>query len=228
MSRWFVPKEIHVHGWDLDGNEITLEADELLSRLIPTRARSPARRVDVRSARGRSAQGGADRIPAAPGSAAGAEPSRRRSAASALVTSPMGAPWCARAGAGVSSTSRLPRHTRDGRADRFGPWSPPASTLPLVISRVDKRRGRGSELSPSPVKAAAIELGLPVSPLSRRSARCRRRPRCRRRLWSADQASRARATADDQYPLLVAAALARRRARRACPARRRCARPAPV
>ena len=33
----------------------------------------------------------------------------------------------------------------------------------LVVSRVDKRRGRGSELSPSPVKAAAVELGLPVS-----------------------------------------------------------------
>ena len=33
----------------------------------------------------------------------------------------------------------------------------------VVVTRVDKRRGRGSELSPSPVKAAAIELGLPVS-----------------------------------------------------------------
>ena len=33
----------------------------------------------------------------------------------------------------------------------------------LVITRVDKRRGRGGELSPSPVKAAALELGIPVS-----------------------------------------------------------------
>ncbi len=33
----------------------------------------------------------------------------------------------------------------------------------LVITRVDKRRGRGNEMSPSPVKAAAMELGLPVS-----------------------------------------------------------------
>ena len=33
----------------------------------------------------------------------------------------------------------------------------------LVVTRVDKRRGRGSELSPSPVKAAALELALPVS-----------------------------------------------------------------
>ncbi|CAB4346542.1 MAG: methionyl-tRNA formyltransferase [Actinobacteria bacterium] len=33
----------------------------------------------------------------------------------------------------------------------------------IVISGADKRRGRGSESSPSPVKAAAIEMGLPVS-----------------------------------------------------------------
>jgi methionyl-tRNA formyltransferase len=32
-----------------------------------------------------------------------------------------------------------------------------------VVTRADKRRGRGSELSPSPVKAAAVDLGLPVS-----------------------------------------------------------------
>jgi methionyl-tRNA formyltransferase len=31
-----------------------------------------------------------------------------------------------------------------------------------VITRVDKRRGRGSELSPSPVKEAAQRMGLPV------------------------------------------------------------------
>ena len=31
-----------------------------------------------------------------------------------------------------------------------------------VVTRIDKRRGRGSELAPSPVKAAAVELGLPV------------------------------------------------------------------
>jgi methionyl-tRNA formyltransferase len=33
----------------------------------------------------------------------------------------------------------------------------------LVVTRVDRRRGRGAALSPSPVKAAALELGLPVS-----------------------------------------------------------------
>lgn len=33
----------------------------------------------------------------------------------------------------------------------------------LVISRADARRGRRGELEPSPVKAAALELGIPVS-----------------------------------------------------------------
>lgn len=35
--------------------------------------------------------------------------------------------------------------------------------LALVVTRADKRRGRGGALLPSPVKAAALELGLPVS-----------------------------------------------------------------
>ena len=33
----------------------------------------------------------------------------------------------------------------------------------LVVTAADKRRGRGSTLLPSPVKAAAVELGLPVT-----------------------------------------------------------------
>ena len=33
----------------------------------------------------------------------------------------------------------------------------------LVVTRADKRRGRGGALMPSPVKAAAEELGLPVT-----------------------------------------------------------------
>ncbi|MEZ5408736.1 MAG: methionyl-tRNA formyltransferase [Acidimicrobiales bacterium] len=35
--------------------------------------------------------------------------------------------------------------------------------IPLVVTRPDKRRGRGGALAPSPVKAAAEALGLPVS-----------------------------------------------------------------
>jgi methionyl-tRNA formyltransferase len=33
----------------------------------------------------------------------------------------------------------------------------------LVVTRADKRRGRGGATAPSPVKAAALELGLPVT-----------------------------------------------------------------
>lgn len=35
--------------------------------------------------------------------------------------------------------------------------------LGIVVSQPDRRRGRGSTVQPSPVKAAAIELGLPVT-----------------------------------------------------------------
>jgi methionyl-tRNA formyltransferase len=35
--------------------------------------------------------------------------------------------------------------------------------IALVVTRPDKKRGRGSALAPSPVKAAAQELGLPVT-----------------------------------------------------------------
>ena len=34
--------------------------------------------------------------------------------------------------------------------------------LAAVVTRVDKRHGRGGKLTPSPVKSAALELGLPV------------------------------------------------------------------
>ncbi|HXH57854.1 methionyl-tRNA formyltransferase [Iamia sp.] len=35
--------------------------------------------------------------------------------------------------------------------------------VPLVVSQPDRRRGRGSEVSPTPVKAAALALGLAVT-----------------------------------------------------------------
>ena len=40
--------------------------------------------------------------------------------------------------------------------------------VPLVVTQPDRRRGRGSAVSPSPVKAAALELGLPVTDTRRR------------------------------------------------------------
>ena len=35
-------------------------------------------------------------------------------------------------------------------------------TIVAVVSNIDKRRGRGSDTAPTPIKAKAIELGLPV------------------------------------------------------------------
>lgn len=35
-------------------------------------------------------------------------------------------------------------------------------TIKAVVSNIDKRRGRGSKTSPTPVKAKALELGIPV------------------------------------------------------------------
>ena len=35
--------------------------------------------------------------------------------------------------------------------------------IALVVSQPDRRRGRGAAVSASPVKAAALELGLPVT-----------------------------------------------------------------
>jgi methionyl-tRNA formyltransferase len=49
-------------------------------------------------------------------------------------------------------------HARRGVADRDGP----SFEVTGVVTRVDKRRGRGGAVLPSPVKAAALRLGLPV------------------------------------------------------------------
>jgi methionyl-tRNA formyltransferase len=68
------------------------------------------------------------------------------------------------------SLPRAPRHP--GRLVFLG--TPAASVVPLralvdaghevalVVSQPDRRRGRGTATSPSPVKQAALELGLPV------------------------------------------------------------------
>jgi methionyl-tRNA formyltransferase len=73
-----------------------------------------------------------------------------------------------------ASSPRLPIAT--GRPQRIVYLGTPALAIPplralaeagfeiaLVVTRADKRRGRGSELSSSPVKVAAQQLGLPVS-----------------------------------------------------------------
>ncbi len=60
------PKEVLLHGWDLDGNEVTLEADELTGPALPARARPPQRRAHVRAHDRRPAQGSAEGVASAP------------------------------------------------------------------------------------------------------------------------------------------------------------------
>ena len=67
------------------------------------------------------------------------------------------------AGAGPAAPARVPGHARDGRAARYEALVEAGFDVALVVTRPDKRRGRGSETTPSPVKAAALALGLPVT-----------------------------------------------------------------
>ena len=78
----------------------------------------------------------------------------------------------------------------------------------LVVSRPDKRRGRGSGLVPSPVKAAATELGLAGHRLARRRRRGRGRARRGGGLRPDHPGGRARPAAHGQPALLPAAPVA--------------------
>ena len=53
--------------------------------------------------------------------------------------------------------------TPDMAATPLGALVAAGHEVVLVVTRPDKRRGRGGEVSPSPVKAMALELGLTVS-----------------------------------------------------------------
>ena len=90
----------------------------------------------------------------------------------------------------------------------------------LVVTRADKRRGRGSGLSPEPGQGGGARVGPRRLPLRRRRDPARCRPRRRRGLRADHQAPRARRGPDGQPPLLAAATVARRGARRASAPRR--------
>ena len=54
--------------------------------------------------------------------------------------------------------------------------------IALVVTRPDAVRGRGKKLEPSPVKAKALELGLPVVEANRNPRRARPRLSSRSKL----------------------------------------------
>ena len=138
------PKTILLRGYDIDGNEVEIEADEYAARvfqheidhldgvLLLERLDKDTRKQALRTLRNLMLDGGLRRGDAEP-------PALGRRCAS---------PTWAR---------RRPRCRRCVR------WSTPATTSPSSSPARTPRRGRGSALSPSPVKAAALELGLPVT-----------------------------------------------------------------
>ena len=66
---------------------------------------------------------------------------------------------------------RLPGNPRGGRPAAADPGRRPATTWPWWSAGPTSGAGRGGHLVPSPVKAAALELGLPVTDAPRRRRR---------------------------------------------------------
>ena len=133
----------------LDGDEIEIEADELMGRLFQHEIDHLARRADVRPDDARAAQGGHDRVPPAAGDAA----DRGSEASPAIAVTPRRAAalaWCTSA-------------RRRWRCRRFERSWRPASTSRSSSPAPTSAAAAAAQLMPSPVKAAAVELGLPVS-----------------------------------------------------------------
>jgi len=55
--------------------------------------------------------------------------------------------------------------------------------IALVVTRPDAVRGRGKKLEPSPIKAEALELGLPVIEANRMTAEVVEAPSCASRYF---------------------------------------------
>ena len=158
------PKEVHLKGYDLDGNEVSIEADELLARafqhemdhldgvLFIERLDDDTRKAAMKIIREQrlTAADLADADLAAPAR------SRRRlqpSLSRVTLAVPPEGPIRRVAYLGTPELAVPPlRALVDDGVD-----------VALVVSQPDRRRGRGSDLVPSPVKAAALELGLPVT-----------------------------------------------------------------
>ena len=148
------PKQIEVSGVDLDGNEVSFEADEFLARVIQheldhldgilmlehldeEQLKEAKRGIrEYQLAQAEEPRGTRRRLPAAVTRLPAPPPEPRR-----LVY--LGTPALA-----VAPLRALHAAGYD---------------IPLVVSAPDRRRGRGGATMPSPVKAAALELGLDVT-----------------------------------------------------------------
>ena len=136
------PKTVLVRGVDLDGNPGEWEADELEARMF---------QHELDHLNGVLMF---DRM----------TPEQRRDALAEYERDPAGGPGRGGAPTPTAPALRPPPPTpcawRSSARPRWpcrrcGPWSPRATRSSLVVTRADRRRGRGSATSPSPVKAAA-------------------------------------------------------------------------
>ena len=154
------PKEVHLTGYDLDGNEISVEADEFLARvfqhevdhldgvLLVERLDEDQRKEAKRILRTRA-------LGLPDGDPDGLRDARRRRAAR-----PAPRPVATRRRRWPAWSSwghPRPRRSRSRRSCGAG------HDMALVVSRADARRGRGATPHPSPVKRAALDLGLDVT-----------------------------------------------------------------
>ena len=162
-------------GVDLDGNEVSIEADELLGRLFQHELDHLDGVLLLERLDDEPAQGGHE------GAASSHRPGHRRR--------------CRSTGRACSATGRvLPAVVPALPAVSSSSARPPspAAAAGARRRRLRRRAGRHPRRQapvarraapmPSPVKAAALELGLPVTTQGRRRARRGRRPRRRRRL----------------------------------------------
>ncbi len=138
------PKQVHLVGYDLHGDEISIEADEILARCFQHELRPPRRGARDRTPRCRDTPLGHAHHPRA-------APAARRTRR--VTVPPPAGP--------VHRVAFL--GTPEAAVGPLRALVEAGFEVPVVVSRPDGRRGRGSAVSPSPVKAAAAEMGLPVT-----------------------------------------------------------------
>ena len=217
------PKQVHLTGVDLDGNEVSIEADEIAGPVLPARARPPRRRAAARAARRRHAQGGAARPSASWASARRCWPTpspRAPGCRSAdAVRHPADEPA---ARASPPGPPRLPGHARDVGRARCGPWSSAGHDVALVVSQPDRRGAAAARRRRRRSRRPRSTSGWPSPTPSTTCSSVGRRPGVVVAFGRLIKPARARRAADGEPALLAAAPVAGRGAGRAGdPGRRR-------
>ena len=157
------PREILLEGLDIDGNAIAIEAEEYLARvyqhevdhldgvLLIERLDPDQRKQAMRTLRQMTFD---PRIPGRLHPVDGASALERRLRARGRLSAELLTP----SSHGSPSSALPPQRSR-----RFAPWWTQVTTSRLVVTRRDTRRSRRGEPEPSPVKKAALDLGLEVT-----------------------------------------------------------------